>query len=159
MELATRKVTCAGLTPYPDAAWMLQIGRNLTDVFTGFLRGKRFLIMDRDSSFHAAFRGLLEQAGTTPVRTPPRSPNCNAQIERFHGSFKREVADRMIFVGEAHLQTSINEYLEYYHRERNHQGLAGKILDPDPKTGSPEGKVRRRERLGGMLNYYYREAA
>jgi putative transposase len=101
----------------------------------------------------------LEQAGTTPVRTPPKSPNCNAHIERFRGSFKREVADRMIFVGEANLQRSISEYLEYYHRERNHQGLAGKILDFDPKIGSPEGRVRRRERLGGMLNYYYREAA
>ena len=65
----------------------------------------------------------------------------------------------MIFVGEAHLQRSIHEYLEYYHGERNHQRLAGKILDPDPKIGSSEGKVRRRERLGGMLNYYYREAA
>ena len=78
MTLATRKVTCAGITPFPDAAWMLQIGRNLTDGFTGFLQGKQFLIMDRDSTFHAAFRGLVEQAGITPVRTPPSSPNCNA---------------------------------------------------------------------------------
>ena len=159
MELATRKVTCAGITPYPQAAWMLQIGRNLTDGFTGFLQGKRFLIMDRDSTFHAAFRALLEQAGTMPGRIPPRSPNCNAHIERFHGSFKRELADRMIFVGESHLRQSIDEYLEYYHRERNHQGLAGKILDPDAEIASPEGEVCRRERLGGMLNFYYREAA
>ena len=83
----------------------------------------------------------------------------NSHLERFHGSFKREVADRMIFVGEAHLQRSIDEYLQYYHRERNHQGLAGKIVDPDAEIGSPEGKLQRRERLGGMLNYYYREAA
>jgi transposase InsO family protein len=101
MELATRKVTCAGITPYPGAAWMLQIGRNLTDAFSGFLRGKSFVIMDRDASFHEAFRDLLEQAGIRAVRTPPRSPNCNAHLERFHGSFKREVANRMIFFGEA----------------------------------------------------------
>ena len=44
----------------PDAAWILQVGCNLTDAFSGFLRGKRFLIMDRDGSFHAAFRGLLK---------------------------------------------------------------------------------------------------
>jgi len=88
MELATRKVTCADITPYPGAAGMLQIGRNLTDAFSGFLRGKSFLIMDRDASFHEAFRDLLEQAGIRAVRTPPRSPNCNAHLERFHGSFK-----------------------------------------------------------------------
>ena len=63
MELATRKVICAGITPHPDAAWIQQIGRNLTDAFTGFLKGKRFLIMDRDAIFHAGFRQLLEQAG------------------------------------------------------------------------------------------------
>ena len=159
MELATRKVTCAGITPYPDGAWMLQLGLNLTDGFTGFLREKTFLIMDRDSSFHAAFRGLLEQAGTMLVRTPPSSPNCSAHIERFHGSFKREVAHQMIFLGEAHLRRSINEYLESYHREQNRQGLAGKDIVPGPEIGSSEGKIRRRERLGGMLNYYYREAA
>ena len=94
MELATRKVACAGVTPHPDAAWILQVGRNLTDATSGFLHGKRFLIMDRDSSFHAAFRGLLDSAGVQPVRTPARSPNCNAHLERFHGSFKREVASR-----------------------------------------------------------------
>ncbi len=71
---------------------MLQIGRNLTDAFTGFPKGKRFLIMDRDAIFHAAFRGLLEKTGVWPVRIPPRSPNCNAHLERFHLSFKTEVA-------------------------------------------------------------------
>ena len=62
------------------AAWMLQIGRTLTDGITGFLRGKSFLIMDRDSSFHGAFRSLLKQAGIRAVRIPPRSPNCNARV-------------------------------------------------------------------------------
>ena len=128
MELATRRVACAGVTPHPGTAWILQIGRNLTDAFSGFLRGKTFLIMDRDCSFHSAFRSLLEQAGTRPVRTPPSSPNCNAHLERFHGSFKREVANRMIFFGERHLQHSIDEFLEYYHEERNHQGLGGQII-------------------------------
>ena len=104
MKLATRKVACAGITPYPGAAWMLQIGRNLTDTFSGFLRGKSFLIMDRDSSVHEAFRDLLNQAGIRSVRIPPRAPNCNAHLERFHGSYKREVADRMIFFGQRHLQ-------------------------------------------------------
>ena len=69
MELATRRVVCAGVTPYPEAAWMLQIGRNLTDPFNGFLRGKRFLIMDRDCTFHLAFRALLYQVPRVPLST------------------------------------------------------------------------------------------
>jgi len=108
IELATRKVVCAGITPYPGSAWILQVGRNLTDAFTGFLCGKSLLIMDRDSSFHPAFRGLLESAGVRPVRTPARSPNCNAHLEQFHGSFKREVAERMIFFGEDHLRRAMS---------------------------------------------------
>jgi transposase InsO family protein len=138
---------------------MLQLARNLTDAFTGFLVGKRYLIMDRDSSFHAQFRQLLESSGIRPVRTPPHAPNCNAYLERFHESFKREAADRVIFFGEAHLRRVVDEYLVHYHRERNHQGLKGKIIDPAEKIGLTAGRICRRERLGGMLNYFYREAA
>ncbi len=159
MELATRKVICAGITPHPDATWMQQIGRNLADVFSGFLVGKRFLIMDRDVLFRPEFRRLLEQSGIRSVRTPPSAPNCNAHLERFHGSFKREVADRVIFFGEAHLQRVVDEYLIHYHCERNHQGLEGQIIQPGSEVSLRSGKIHRRERLGGMLNYYYREAA
>jgi len=159
MDLATRRVTCAGITPHPERTWMLQIGRNLTDVVSGFLRGKRYLLMDRDSSFSAAFRGLLEGAGVESIRLPAQSPNCNAYLERFHGSFKSEAADRMIFLGENHLRRVVGEYLEYYHGERNHQGLDGRIIEPRSEVGAAVGKVRRRQRLGGMLNYYYRDAA
>jgi hypothetical protein len=81
-----------------ERAWVLQIGRNLTDAFSGFLRGKSFHIMDRDASFHEAFRDPLEQAGIRAVRTPPRSPLISSA---FTAHFKREVADRMIFFGEA----------------------------------------------------------
>jgi putative transposase len=88
MEVATRRVICVGITSHSNAAWVLQVGRNLTDAFTGFLRGKDLLIVDRDSSFRAAFRSLLEQAGIRPLRTPPSSPNCYAYIERFPGTFK-----------------------------------------------------------------------
>jgi hypothetical protein len=65
----------------------------------------------------------------------------------------------MIFFGERHLQYSIDEFLEYYHGERNHQGLGGQIIDETKSIGSSEGKLPQRERLGGMLNYYYRRAA
>jgi len=65
----------------------------------------------------------------------------------------------MIFFGERHLQRSIDDFIEYYHRERNHQGLAGEIIKSATAIGSTHGRVRRRQRIGGMLNYYYRDAA
>jgi putative transposase len=159
MELATRKVICAGIAPHPDAAWMQQIGRNLTDAVSGFLVGKRFLIMDRDAVFHEDFRGLLAEAGVQPVRTPPSAPNCNAHLERFHGSFKREAVDRLVLLGENHLRHVVDEYLVHYHKERNHQGRGGQIIEPGNEVGLAEGTICRRERLGGMFNYYYRDAA
>ena len=135
IELRSRRVDFAGMTPGPDDAWIRQIGRNFTDPVDGFLREKRFCLIDRDAKFTAAFRRILAGAGIEPVRLPPRSPNLNAWIERFMRSIKSECLDRMIFFGEDSLRRAVREYLVHYHAERNHQGL------------------------GGMLRYYHREAA
>ena len=86
MELATRRIHFAGLTVTPEEAWMLQIARNVTDAETGFLRGKKYLLMDCDTKFSEAFRVTLEQGGMEAVRSPPRSPNLAAHIERFNAN-------------------------------------------------------------------------
>src|SRR5262249_53416363 len=93
MELATRRVHFAGCTPNPDEFWMKQVARNLTAADDGFLLGKRYLLMDRDSKFSTAFRGMLADAGTKAVRLPPRSPNLNAHLERFWRSLREECLD------------------------------------------------------------------
>ena len=123
IELSSRRVHIAGISPCPDSAFMMQVGRNLTDPVDGFLLGKRFLIMDRDKKFAEGFRSLLEAAGTRVVRLPPRSPNLNAYIERFVLSIKSECLDRMIFFGEQSLWRAVTEFVRHYHGERNHQGL------------------------------------
>ena len=87
------------------------------------------------------------------------SPNLNAYAERFVRSIKDECLDRMIFVGQASLRHVVGEYVAHYHGERNHQGLGNRLLAPISRIGSPSGSVRKRERLGGMLNYYDRRAA
>lgn len=74
-------------------------------------------------------------------------------------SIKSECLNRMIFFGENSLRRAVREYLSHYHRERNHQGLENKIIDPDEEVGQIAGKNECRERLGGMLRYYYRDAA
>ena len=141
MEVATRRVHFAGCTTSPDEPWMKQIARNLTDPFDGFLRGTRYLLMDRETKFSKAFRNILEQDGVNCVRLPPRSPNLNSHLERFFGSLKSECLDRMIFFGEKSLRNATHEYLLHYHEERNHQGLENRIIKPDDKVTQSDGNM------------------
>ena len=136
-----------------------EVGRNLTDPFDGFLRGKRFLILDRDKKFTTEFRDLLEHAGTDVIRLPHRSPNLNAYVERFVLSIKSECLERTIFFSEQSLRRAVAEFIHHYHGERNHQGLGNALLEAEECVGSPHGKVRCRKRLGGLLSYYHRDAA
>src|SRR2546421_7476069 len=157
MELATRRVQVAGITPHPTAAIMQQCARQLTDPFDGFLRGKQYLIHDRDTKCTPAFDGLLKASGVEPLRLPPRSPNLNAHCERFVRSIKEEALARMIMLGERSLYYAIQQYLAHYHTERNHQGLKNRLIASEGAMGGQMGHVVRRERLGGLLRYYHRE--
>jgi putative transposase len=159
MELATRRVHFAGSTANPDEPWMLQIVRNVSDAENGFLRKKKYLLMDRDTKFSEEFRCILEQTGVKAVRLPPRSPNLNPNLERFMRSIKEECLERIIFFGEKTVQNAVTEFLAHYHQERNHQGLNNQLLQPRNEVGSRTGDVTCRERLGGMLHYYYRQKA
>jgi len=159
MELATRRVHIAGITPHPTAAFMQQCARQLTDPFDGFLLGKRYLIHDRDTKFTQAFDGVLKASGVEPIVLPPRSPNLNAYVERFVRSIKEEALRQMLMLGEWSLHYVLQQYLMHYHTERNHQGLANQLLTVEPGLPRHRGPVVRRERLGGLLSYYHREAA
>ncbi len=159
MDLQTRRVEIAGITCEPNEAWMKQVTRNLTDAVDGFLLGKRVMIMDRDPLFTVAFRAMLGGAGVKPVRLPARSPNLNAIVERFVLSIKSECLDHIIPLGPAHLRWAVTEYVRHYNAERPHQGLGGALIEPGDSGPSLEGEVRCRERVGGLLRFYYREAA
>ena len=93
------------------------------------------------------------------VLLPARSPNLNAYIERYMRSMKDECLNKMIFLGEESLRRALSEFEKHYHTERNHQGIGNNIIDFKGEVGSAIGSVQCRERLGGMLNYYYRDAA
>jgi len=158
LDLATRRVRVAGITSMPDGIWMNQMARNLTDTQDSFLNGKRYLIHDRDPLFTKGFREALEGVGVKSIKLPPRSPNLNANAERFVRTIKESCLDRMIFFSESSLRRAIQQFLEHYHMERNHQGLGNRLITP-AAIHSKTGEIRRRHRLGGMLNYYYRDAA
>ena len=159
IELSTRRVEIAGITTQPDGVWMTQIARNLTDGVDGFLVGKKYLIHDRDPLFTQEFRETLGATGVGVVRLPARSPNLNAYAERFVRSIKESCLDRMILFGEPSLRRATREFLAHYHRERNHQGIDNQLIFPDKSAAKSSGPIECRQRLGGMLKYYHRQAA
>jgi transposase InsO family protein len=157
IELQSRRVHIVGSTPHPDEAFMLQIARHLTDATDGVVDGSRFLICDRDQKWSTAVRHLLETSDVRVIRTPCRAPNCNAHAERFVRSIKEECLNRVIPLGEQHFRRTLAEFVVHYHRERNHQGLANQLID-GVENSHQSGPVRRRQRIGGLLSYYYRAA-
>ncbi len=159
IELSTRRVEIAGISSQPEGVWMTQVARNLTDSEDGFVVGKKFLIQDRDPLFTKEFRETLAAAGVESVRLPARSPNLNAYAERFVRTIKESCLERMILFGEQSLRRAIQQFIAHYHRERNHQGLDNWLIFPAPADTDPSAPIECRQRLGGMLNYYYRQAA
>ena len=130
------------------------------DPFDGFLRAPiRYVLLDRDTKFTAAFQKTLQGADVKPVLLPARSPNCNAYIERFFRSLKEEALMYVLFFGERALLRAVEQFLIHYHGERAHQGLGHQILEPGPEVGRTVGEIVCRERLGGLLKYYHRQAA
>jgi putative transposase len=158
IELSTRKIAIAGIASHANGLWMSQVGRNATDAVDGILNGKRFLIHDRDPLFTAEFQSILKSVGINCVKLPPRSPNLNAHAERFVRSIKESCLNRLMMFGEQSLRRAIREFVTHYHQERNHQGLSNRLIAPNSNLQTA-GSICRRERLGGMLNYYYRSAA
>jgi transposase InsO family protein len=162
IDLESRRVQIAGLIRHPHDAWIQQVARNLTDSVDGFLCGKRYLIHDRDPLFTDAFRAVLRAAGIECLKLPARSPNLNAVAERFVLSIKSECLDKLVPLGEGRLRVAISGFVEHYHLERNHQGLDNRLLTavaaPANENAGPAAPIARRERLGGILSYYYRSA-
>ena len=106
------------------------------------------------------FQHLIDAAGVERVVLPPRSPNLNAYAERWVRSVKEECLERLILFGENSLRHVLNEYVEHYHQERNHQGKGNVLLFPRSSPAvENDGTIQGCERLGGHLKYYEREAA
>jgi transposase InsO family protein len=160
IHLGSREIHIAGVTPHPNAAWMVQVARNVTMEEWGCVAPGQYLIHDRDGKYCPAFQHIIDAAGVKRVPLPPRSPNLNAYAERWVRSVKEECLSRLILFGEASLRHALAQYVAHFHHERNHQGKGNVLLFP---TASPDaehtGPIQCRERLGGLLKYYEREAA
>jgi putative transposase len=159
IDIETRRVHIAGIVHQAYDEWMKQVARNLTDVVDGFLLGKRYLIHDRDPLYSKAFRRILRSSRIKPLRLPAQSPNLNAYAERFILSIRSECLNKIILFSESQLRRVVTSYVEHYHLERNHQGLDNELIEKSDAIAMPNGAIKRKERVGGLLSYYYREAA
>jgi putative transposase len=124
------------------------------------LRGVRFLIRDRDSKFFGPFDEVFRTEGVRIIRTPIRAPKANAFAERWVRTARRECLEHLLILGGRHLERLLREFTGHYNAERPHRGL--RLTRPSPPTSSSSfgsGAIRRRDRLGGMIHEYHREAA
>ena len=160
IDIATRRAHIAGMAEAPTEEWVIQKARNMTDSDSGFLKGKRFLIHDRDPLFTPKFRSTLKGAKVRCLKMPKQSPNLNAYAERFVWSIKHECINKMVLFGEKHAKYVIDQYVEHYNQERPHQGLGNlRISDAGRAPKKEKGRVLCRQRIGGLLKSYYRRAA
>jgi putative transposase len=102
-------------------------------------------------------RRLLSDGGIRVVADAVAGAQCECHAERFVRSIKHECLDRVIPLGERHFRQIVSEYVAHHHHERNHQGLGNTLID-GIVSNRRQGLIRRRSRLGGLLNYYERAA-
>jgi putative transposase len=160
IEVATRQVHVLGVTAHPMGAWVTQQARNLLMGLADRVGQFRRLIRDREAKFTAAFDAVFAAEGTRVLRTPVRAPRANAFAERWVGTVRRELLDRMLLLGRRHLQIALLGYVAHYNQHRPHRALGqappqGAVPPPAPAANV---RVLRVDRLGGLIHQYIQVA-
>ena len=163
IEVGTRRAYLLGVTDHPTGAWATQLARELAADLEQ--PGRRFtrLIRDRDAKSIEAFDAVLTSIGVEILLTAPQAPRMNAYAERFIGSIRRECCNRILITGQRHLYQVLTEYIDHYNTGRSHQGHSMALHAPNddaPVLPFPTqtDQIRRRQRLGGLLNEYQHAA-
>jgi transposase InsO family protein len=156
IEVASRRVHVLGVTPHPVGAWVTQQARNLLMTLDDCPGRFRFLVRDRDTKFTAAFDAVFVAEAIQVLPTPVRAPRANAYAERWVGTVRREVLDRMLILGCRQLRAVLAEYADHYNGHRPHRALGqAPPLGPGvPVVLAPPGRVVRRDRIGGLIHEY-----
>jgi putative transposase len=156
IEHATRRIHILGATTNPTAAWVAQQARNLLMDLDGRAETIKFLIRDRDSKFVDAFDAVFQSLSIRVIRTPVRAPRANAIMERWIGSCRREILDRILVWNVPRLRRILAEYEDHYNRHRPHRTLqqAGPLKGLPEPVNLDQLKVQRRDRLGGIIHEY-----
>jgi transposase InsO family protein len=155
VEHATCRVQVLGVTANPTAAWVTQQARNLMLDLGDHAGDFKFLIRGRDSKFTAMFDEVFRAEGIRIVLTAPQAPRMNAIMERWVGSVRRELLDRILIINAAHLRKALSEYESHFNGHRPHRALnQASPLRALPDPIGDDVRVIRRDRLGGLLHEY-----
>jgi putative transposase len=159
IEHHSRRIPVLGATAHPCASWVTQAARNLVMDLQDAGCRPRFLIRDRDGKFPEMSGTVLADAGIKVVLIGVRMPPMNAIMERWIQTGRRELLDRTLIWNQHHLLRALGEFEACYNSHRSHQGIANARLFPLPPPISDPDQIarldiRRRQRLGGILNAY-----
>jgi len=164
IEHGTRRMHLGGVTAHPTGEWTVQQARNLALTLDERFDAIRFLAHDRGSNFTASFDAVFEATGARILRSAVQAPRMNAICERLIGTLRRELLDRVLVLGEAHVRAVLTDYQAHYNIARPHQGIAQRVpadecdahsatvTDVDPR------QIRRKPVLNGLINEYVRAA-
>ncbi len=164
IEHAQRRIRILGATAHPTAAWVTQAARNLIMDLEDASYHARFLIRDRDGKFPHLFDDILADADTHVVLTGVQIPRMNSIVERWIQTCRHELLDRTLIWNQRHLLHALREYEHFYNIHRPHQGITNaRPLQPLPEPITNPAQIsqldiRRRPRLGGVLNEYQHAA-
>jgi transposase InsO family protein len=164
IEHGTRRMHLGGVTAHPTGEWTVQQARNLALTLDERFEDIRFVIRDRGSNFTTSFDAVFQGTGARILRTAVQAPRMNAICERLVGTLRRELLDRMLILGEAHLHSVLAGYQAHYNTARPHQGIAQRVPDgecnahPATVTNVDTRQIRRKPVLNGLINEYTRAA-
>jgi hypothetical protein len=140
----------------PTAAWTVQQARNTLMDLGERTGGLKFLIRDRDAKYTDGFDAVFTAAGLRIIKTPVQAPRANAICERWIATARRECTDRILIAGQRHLHHTLSEYVDHYNTHRPHRTLSQRPPDAKIPAAPAEDniRIRRRDRLGGLIHEY-----